>query len=286
MLLDIDETILDGADHRPVITLLCMVAEKRHDWHPTLSQAARMIDLVERLARAGVRMPVLSQWAREATEEAAYPSPPDARRTVRVGLADLEHLVADLDKPAVLVVENQLADGSFVQDMAAALDDKRIVEALRRMWLRLHNGGGKGQMAELAADEGKKFAIVSPRVAILFDGDRDGPGQPSDNEPRKAQAHAAGIQNVHILAYRAAENYVPLVVWESIYPQHRRRISQLRAMPANQRGYLKKDSYPGNGLPRQLTVAGRKLTEADFDELGPDVVAELRQILTMIHTIL
>lgn len=286
MLLDVDERILDAADHRPVITLLCMVAEKRHDWRPSLLQAVRMIEFVERLDQAGVRMPILHQWAAEVVEEAAYPSPPDTRGSIRVTLADLEHVVADLEKPAVLMVENQLADGSVVRDVAVALNEERIAEALRRTWLRLHHGGGAPQIVELAADEGKRFVVLPPRVAILLDGDRAGPGQEGRNDGKKADAHDAGIRHVHILAYRAMENYVPLTVWERLYPQQRRSIERLRAMPAEERGYLKKDAYPGKGLPRQLTVTDRDLAEDDFHELGPDVVAELRQILTMIHEIL
>ncbi|MFY1634588.1 hypothetical protein ACN27F_15145 [Solwaraspora sp. WMMB335] len=286
MLLDVDERILDAEDHRPVITLLCMVAEKRHDWRPSLPQAVRMVEFVERLDQAGVRMPVLRQWAEEVVEESAYPSPPDTRGSIRVTLADLEHVVADLEKPAVLVVENQLADGSVVRDIAVALNERRIAEALRRTWLRLHHGGGAPQIVELAADEGKRFVVLPPRVAILLDGDRDGPGQEGLNDNKRADADAVGIRHVHILAYRSMENYVPLTVWECLFPRQRRSIERLRAMPAEQRGYLKKDAYPGKGLPRQLTVADRNLAEDDFRALAPDVVDELRRLFAMIHEIL
>lgn len=286
MLLDVDERILDGEDHRPVIALLCMVAEKRHDWRPSLPQAVRMVEFVERLDQAGVRMPILRQWAKEVVEESAYPGVPDARRSIRVTLADLKHVVADLEKPAVLMVENQLADGSVVRDIAVAFNEERIAHALRRAWLRLHHAGGAPQMVELAADEGKRFVVLPPRVAILLDGDRDGPGQEGLNDNKRADAHAAGIRHVHILAYRSMENYVPLTVWECLYPRERRKIGRLRATSAEERGYLRKVAYPGATLPRQLKVADGDLTEDDFHELGPDVVAELRRLFAMIHEIL
>lgn len=286
MLLEIDGAILDTPDHRPVLALLNMVADKRHDWFPDLIQAQRTAEFVQGFRRAELRMPLLEKWVEEAAGEASYPRPPDSRRTVGVGVADLAAVVADLEQAAVFLVENLLADGAFFAQVAVALGEDRIVQAIEMKWLRIGHGGGAPQMPELGVAECKKFSIVGPRVALLFDGDRTGPGLPSNNEKGKARAHAFGIRHVHILTFRSAENYVPLVVWEHLYPRQVRKIAKLRLMPPEQRGYQGKDAYPGKILPRQLTVADRNAAEADFHELGSDVVAELRRILAMIHEIL
>ncbi|GAB3942711.1 hypothetical protein GCM10027614_30210 [Micromonospora vulcania] len=60
-------------------------------------------------------------------------------------------------------------------------------------------------------------------------------------------------------------------------------------MVPQQRGYkhLKVHFVGRDGkMPSPLMPEGLMLSEADFHELGPDVVAELRQVLAMIHEIL
>jgi hypothetical protein len=292
MLLDIDPAVFEAADHMPVIRVLTLVANGRHDWRPGMAGAIRAERFVAKLASAEMRVPTLAEWARKAVEEAAFPhrTPVPA---VRVPAGTLEEMVSDLEQPAILLVENRPGDGGFVRRVAIALGDRRIVDALDKMWLRFSHGGGSGDMGSLAAEECKAFRLLV-RVAVLFDSDRRHEGDQSPNEKKAQQVREAGVREVHILAWREMENYLPFRVWEHHFPSETQKITGLRATPPHQRGYtdlklhfLGPKPWPrGKRMPKPLIPDAVTLTEADFAELGPDVVPELRKLLAMIHRIL
>ncbi|WP_422773836.1 hypothetical protein ACN28C_13620 [Plantactinospora sp. WMMC1484] len=290
MLLDIDQQVFDADDHQPVISLLSMVAKDRHDWRPMLPAAIEAERFVQKLRAAEVKLPALSLWAEKTVEEAGHRSRPAADVKVKVTLGNLEPVVEDLEKPAVLVVENRIGDGGFIRAVAVALDDAQMARAIRRRWLEFCNGGGSGQMPALGADECKKFAVLI-RVAMLFDGDRNAPDQPSQNESKARKAREAGVPHVHVFHWREVENYVPFAVWDYHFPEETEVIERLRGMIPRQRGYLdiKEEFREGRTrwrMPSPLMPVEVALTEQDFAELGEDVVAELRRLLAMIHEIL
>ncbi|MEW2142666.1 hypothetical protein AB0869_07590 [Micromonospora vinacea] len=296
MLLDIDVEVFDGADHLPVIEVLKQVARGRHDWRPTTADAVRAKSFVADIDAAKIRLPALELWAQKEAEaaadrgESAAPSP-DGQQPVRITSANVVPAAEDLGKPAVLVVENQIGDGGFVRAMAAALDDERVVHALKKRWLEFCHGGGTGQMAELAVDKCRAFALVI-RVAMLIDSDRSAPASPSDNEVKVEEARAGGVPHIHMFTRRMVENYVPFRVWERHYqdnPYKTAKLKELRGWPPQRRGYEDLKTHFGGRkkkMPSPLMPADMRLSEADFDELGPDVVTELRQVLAMIYEIL
>jgi hypothetical protein len=289
VLLDVDEEIFEADDHYPVVTLLAMLAEQRHDWHPTLPQAMRADEFVDKLTAAQIRMPILVEWVRQAVVEAGNPPPVDKRRIVAVSVVELKRIVADLAKPAVLLVENEIGDGDFVRAVAVALGDHQIVEALDRdpRWLTIYNGGGTGQMPRLAGLRRAEFSVIV-RVAVLYDSDRSRPG-PSQHDGKVKDTHAAGVAHVHMWAWRMMENYVPLRVWDELFPAKTATRQAVRAMIPAQRGYqhLKKEFVGEKGrMPSPIFRPGVILTEEDFRELGPAVVDELRRLFAMIHEIL
>ncbi|MDG4789085.1 hypothetical protein O7626_24665 [Micromonospora sp. WMMD1102] len=290
MLLDIDSQVFDADDHQPVISLLSMVAKYRHDWRPMLPAAVKAERFVHKLRAAEVKLPALSLWAEKAVEEAAHRSRPAPDTKVKVTLGNLEPVVDDLEKPAVLVVENRIGDGGFIRAVAVALDDERMAHAINRRWLEFCNGGGSGQMPALGADECKKFAVLI-RVAMLFDGDRDAPEQPSRNKGKARKAREAGVPHVHVFHWREVENYVPFAVWDYHFPEKSEVVGRLRGLIPRQRGYLDiKEEFRDGGrrwrMPSPLMPVEVALSEQDFAELGEDVVAELRRLLAMIHEIL
>ncbi|WP_405105585.1 hypothetical protein OG559_19055 [Micromonospora sp. NBC_01405] len=293
MLLDIDVEVFDGSDHLPVIEIFKLVARGRHDWLPSKSDAMRAESFVASLYAAKVKAPDLKLWARKTMEAAAdrggsaFP-PSGGARPVRVTPANVGPAAEDLGKPAVLVVENRIGDGGFVQAMATALRDERVVHALRKRWLKFCHSGGTGQMAELAVDECRDFSLIV-RVAMLIDSDRPDAATPSPNDQKVQKARRGGVPHVHMLTWRMVENYVPFRVWERHFPYKAAKIKDLREWIPQQRGYrhLKIHFIGEKGkMPSPLMPDGMALSEADFHELGPDVVAELRQVLAMIHGIL
>ncbi|MEW2442733.1 hypothetical protein [Micromonospora marina] len=293
MLLDIDVEVFDGDDHVPVIEILKLVARGRHDWRPGTSGALRAADFVASLSAAKIKAPVLRDWATKATEAAADRGssavrPASGPRPVRVTAANVGAASDDLGKPAVLVVENRIGDGGFVRAMAVALDDKRVVHALGKRWLKFCHSGGTGQMADLAIDECGDFSVLV-RVAMLIDSDRPDPATPSPNDDKVRKARRGGVRHIHMFTWRMVENYVPFRVWERHFRHKESKVKELRGWIPQQRGYqhLKHHFVGERGkMPAPLMPEGLTLSEADFDELGPEVVAELRQVLAMIHEIL
>jgi hypothetical protein len=289
MILDLDLAVFDTAHRISLAMLIKMVAQERHEWYPTMPEALRAEEFVNRLDSTGSGEKAVREWATKAVVEAANP-PPRTGREVHVTPDQLEEIVDDLVKPAVLVVENRLGDGGFIRAVAVAFGDERLMRALhpRRTWLKFCNGGGTGQMAKLTADECAGFGVVM-RVAVLFDSDRAEHGEPSPNEEKAEEARQAGARHVHILTWRMMENYVPFRVWEAVLPNKVSVVQRLRATIPRQRGYLHlKHEFVGRRkqMPNPWERAHLGLTEADFHELGPDVVNELRRILAMIHEIL
>jgi hypothetical protein len=291
VLVDIDPAVFDCVNHGPVIKLLDLVAEGRHNWQPSLADAAVAGGFVDQLTKAEIRMPALVELMRTTVEQAAYPRQRQ-RGAVRVAPGNLSDLVEDLGRSAVVVVEDSVNDECFVLALAEAFGYHRIVEAERRSWLRFSHAGGKSRMHVFARRERRPFK-VRIRVAALLDSDRSAAGQVSDNEQYRQQILALpGVTEVHMWAWREVENYVPCQIWDDHYPHKAATVGQIRVMPPHQRGYVKVKQMVGDRrgtkikMPRRLIPDHVTLVEADFAELGPDAVAELRAFLAMILRIL
>ncbi|NYT96505.1 hypothetical protein [Salinispora sp. H7-4] len=284
MRLDIEPDVFTSGDRLSVIHLLGLAVEGQHEWRPSLPAAIS----AERFATE--QAPLFSEFVQQALVEAANPAPA-APAVARISADRLKELVSDLRRPATLIVENRIADGGFVRAVAAALGDHQVVEALSQQppWLGFSHGGGSGDIPELAADERAGFTVLV-RVAVLFDSDRKAASDPGRNQEDKAmKCRDNGVAEVHLLAWRMMENYAPFRVWEHHFAHRPEHVDELRAIEPEQRGYLHlKTWFKGRRChpPKRVFPAELTLTEEDFAELGPEVVAELRELLAMIHRIL
>ncbi|MFI7427449.1 hypothetical protein ACIBPB_10720 [Micromonospora sp. NPDC049836] len=284
--------VFDGADHLPVLELLKLVVRGRHEWRPAAPAAMRARAFAAELAGAQIRLPMLELLGKtvEAAADRGRAAAPaqDGPQPFRITSTNVGPASEDLGRPAVLVVENRIGDGGFVRAMAAALNDERVVGALRKRWLKFCHSGGTGQMADLAADECRDFALIV-RVAMLIDSDREDPAKPSPNERKVQRARQGGVPHVHMFTWRMVENYVPFRVWERHFPYKTAKLKELREWVPQQRGYRHLKTYfvgKDGQMPAPLMPDDIRLSEVDFHELGPDVVAELRQVLAMIRRIL
>lgn len=283
MRLDIEPDVFTSGDRLSVIHLLGLAVEGQHEWRPSLPAAIS----AERFATE--QAPLFSEFVQQALVEAANPAPA-APAVARISADRLKELVSDLRRPATLIVENRIADGGFVRAVAAALGDHRVVKALSQQppWLGFSHGGGSGDIPELAADELAGFTVLV-RVAVLFDSDRRAASDPGRNQDKVMKCRDNGVAEVHLLAWRMMENYAPFRVWEHHFAHRPEHVDELRAIEPEQRGYLHLKTWfkdrrchpPKRVFPAELT-----LTAEDFAELGPEVVAELRELLAMIHRIL
>lgn len=305
MLLDTELAVFDCADHPPVIRLLDLVSEQRHEWRPTLPVA----DAAERFVRENApNTRALVELVQKCLVEAASPAPA-AGTPVRVTAAELRQLVDDLQRPAVVVVEDALTDGDFLLAVARAFGRSRVVTALSRKWLVFAHAGGVGRMRDFVAMHRADFSVLGQlRVAAVLDSDRSIPRQRTRSHDFAEQVAAQGCA-VHVWELRHVESYVPTVVWLRHFPDQDEKIGMLLTMRPDQRGYI--HMKRGLGVPggqhlrdlpapvRQQWSTGLKmpartplvpedlpLSEADFAELGDDVVAELCAVLAMIERIL
>ncbi|ROT32384.1 hypothetical protein EF879_12580 [Micromonospora sp. HM5-17] len=233
---------------------------------------------------------------------------------VRVTRADLVEHAADLCQRAVVVVENQGSDGRFLAAVAHVLGDERVRRAIENDWVEFANGGGS-TLVSVAEQIVRRFRRVV-RVAAVLDSDRFLPRQRTSSDDKADRLRHLGVA-VHVLARREAENYVPYRVLATIgrSGEASRKLTLLKQLTPEQRahydmkhGFRKVDRSPeardafeklfpafvppaprtglhdgfGNRLLDELHARRERLTEHDFAQLGPDVVAELRALLATV----
>ena len=224
MLVDIDIAVFDASENGPAFELIKMIAQHRHDWHPSPRQAIRAERFVNEVTTT-LRIPALIEWAQMAVQESAYPVTP-ATEPVAVRPGNVKEIAEDLGHPAVLVVENKRADGGFIQTVATVLDGERIAAAIHRGWLKIGHGGGNSEMAWLVAEECRLFAQQA-RVAALLDFDN---GPDSESNKQAEEIRRAGRAKVHVWSWRSVENYVPFAAWEYHLSRDRQKLRELEAV--------------------------------------------------------
>ena len=112
----------------------------------------------------------------------------------------------------MILVENRTSDGAFVERVAKDLDN-----GLRSLWaqegvpIRIDSVGGKGQMREEVKKrvQGLPFR---PRLVVIIDSDRKGPGPPSTTARQLADTCQQLNLSCWVLAKREAENYLPRIL--------------------------------------------------------------------------
>ncbi|MEV5826057.1 hypothetical protein AB0L25_10810 [Spirillospora sp. NPDC052242] len=297
-----------------ISTLLGHFNKKRHLWVIAPLHVKAAESFVER-HMAPPRVPAYKQLVRKASQQQHAYSTPATPAPVRVSPEDFKEHVEDLDRPAVLVVENDGSDKSFVKAIAKVFGASDILEAIDKRWLELGHGGGT-DIYRRAREEHDSFHRVK-RAAALLDSDRWTPGTPEKNRHIIAELRALGLR-VHVLTLREAENYVPNRVLQAVRPfrTSSARLDHLKKLDHDQRGHfdMKHGFRRTNGVPekqRELfagadprTVAGLedgfgrdlltafesmadRLTGADLArDVGEAVPDELRNLLAMLREIL
>lgn len=304
-----------------IVSLIRFFTSGRHQWILELET----VSAVERFF--GVNIPALSgsvgTLARKAwTSQVAWSSKSQVSQqshSYAVSGATIEAALADLGRPGVLVVEDLISDGAFINAVTSAFGDSRITEALNMGWLELRHAGGGGRLLAISEDAAQKFQ-VQPRVGALIDSDSLYPGH-------RTRAHATFDHLVglglrcHVLAYREIENYIPNRALASIrpYPKSHKRLAALKVLDDAQRGHLDiknglgrrdkrftrapkehQDLYSeldehvltaleegfGVNIIASLTKISSVLTARDFASLGDSVRGEVEDLLSMIRELI
>ena len=117
------------------------------------------------------------------------------------------------DEPLVILVENRISDGAFVERVVKELDRSLCV-----LWgrggrpIRIDSLGGAGEMRRevKAQTDGAPYR---PRLVAVIDSDRKGPGDTESATARDLRrACEAGGLSCWVLAKREAENYLPRIL--------------------------------------------------------------------------
>jgi hypothetical protein len=258
-----------------------------------------------------------SELAEKSMVAAAWSGQLDSAATVQVEVDKFEDYVADLCRPALIVVEDEQSDGYFIRAVARTFGANRVIEALSKGWLELQHGGG-GSLLRITIAAAEKYRI-RPMVIALLDSDRMIPGQKTDSHRKAEKIQELGIE-AHVLEMREAENYAPNRVLVTIgkrketYP----RLSHLKKLSEEQRahydmklGFGPTDKQPkipqeqaalykdlevsvilglrggfGKNILSKLDEMSPTLTPRDFETLGDEVASELRSLLNKISSVI
>ena len=117
------------------------------------------------------------------------------------------------EEPLVILVENRVSDGAFVERVVKELDN-----SLQQLWnrpgepVRLDSLGGTGQMPDEVErrTQGKPYR---PRLVAIIDSDRKSPDDTDSTAARKLcrKCKTLGVA-CWVLAKRETENYLPRIL--------------------------------------------------------------------------
>ncbi|MFH9731318.1 hypothetical protein [Streptomyces sp. NPDC017260] len=236
-----------------VLELISFFRKARHEW--VLSP--RDVDFVDKFCRHHV--PTLAQvyllLAQKASRMAHAWVPRDANaNVVRVSRGTLEGDVRDLERSAVLVVENANYDWQMIEALANLLGCEDIVAAKKDNRLGVYNGGGKHGASQHAVEQVATFTRTK-RVVLVIDSDSYRPGERTNNH-NQADAVVSEGGHSHVLRFREMENYIPNRALarqaknSGAHARMAKRLESLKQLTAEQRAHFDM-KYGFKGKPRK-----------------------------------
>jgi len=124
------------------------------------------------------------------------------------GLLDVQRAIERLERPFVLVVENDHSDRRFLEAVAPDECKDRLRELMRKSWLQCRARDGKRGIPKLIADGLSDTLGEAERFYVVFDSDLEAPGLlRAENQKVREACEALGVRH-HMLARRTIENYL------------------------------------------------------------------------------
>ncbi|MCL9794283.1 hypothetical protein [Frankia sp. AgKG'84/4] len=310
------DVFLDDELFETLIAFMAMVIEGRHLWDVDPLSAERAADYFGRHA------PTRAQAYRQLTEKSVtagvYRSRgQDNRPTITATAA--RAMVADLLRPALVILENQESDGLLLRAVFRAFGRVDLIDALERGWLLFRHAGGGGAMFRKTAMEAAREYVEVVRLCGVLDSDRRVPSARTSQHDHAGEISAHGIA-IHVLEFREAENYIPPAALSRVMDggHHSVVAAAVARLTSDQRGVFdmkagffdsrkKRIIIRDEQLPLFGTLSAADLQElgrgfgpkvmnclsgppplgiADFADLGPDVQPELERLLAMIDEVL
>ncbi|MCB5178461.1 hypothetical protein [Streptomyces antimicrobicus] len=188
-----------------ILRLIGFFREARHEWVISPGDVDAVHAFLER------HLPVLAQiyllLAQKASMAQAWAPHGGTVGVVRVTGETLVTDVRDLERPAVLVVENATYDWQMIEALARLLGCEDVIDAKEGGRLSVYNGGGKDGATWHAVDQAAQFSRTK-RVVLVIDSDSFHPTDRTGSH-EKAEAAARDGVSSHVLRFREMENYIP-----------------------------------------------------------------------------
>ena len=270
--LEIDLSVANDPDaHRWLDRLLHKIDDGWHVWDPASESDPNAFQDTTWIRDRGTK----GHWVREllvaSIQRGAWTLLPHGRRvrvTARPSAADElkpEDAARLAEEPLVILVENRISDGAFVERVVKDLD-----RALRSLWakpgnpIRIDSVGGKEQMVKEVERRTQGMVSCRPRLVAIIDSDRKGPDAACSPTARKLR-HACEKRSLScwVLAKREAENYLPRILLSerpNTGADHGRLVDAWDSLNNDQKNFFDMK----NGLPETLT----EIEEALFQELS------------------
>ncbi|QIQ06848.1 hypothetical protein HA039_12055 [Streptomyces liangshanensis] len=188
-----------------VLKLIAFFREARHEWVVSPHDVEAVQTFLQR------HVPVLAQTylllAQKASMAQAWAPNSYTTGVVKVTGETLLGDIRDLERQAVLVVENAIYDWQMIEALARLLGCEDVIDAKEGNRLSVYNGGGKDGAIRHAVDQAAKF-FRTRRVVLVIDSDSFHPADRTDNHEKADAAAHEGVSS-HVLGFREMENYIP-----------------------------------------------------------------------------
>ncbi|MCX4747043.1 hypothetical protein OG455_16160 [Kitasatospora sp. NBC_01287] len=188
-----------------ILKLIAFFREARHEWVISPHDVDAFHAFLQR------HVPTLAQiyllLAQKASMAQAWAPHRGSTGVIRVASATLAGDIRDLERPAVLVVENAIYDWQMIEALARLLGCEDVIDAKAGSRLDVYNGGGKDGAILHAVDQAANFSRTK-RVVLVIDSDSFHPADRTGNHEKADAAAREGVSS-HVLSFREMENYIP-----------------------------------------------------------------------------
>ena len=142
-------------------------------------------------------------------------------------------------QPFLIILENNLNDGHFIDSLIKAFGNKKIVKHKDKCWLIYENGGGCTNMINCIEAIKNRFNNLPKsnenylRCFVIVDCDKKYPLEPNKDDKNTLFRYLEENNiNYHQLYKRKIENYLPLAIFEGYY-QNQKYISILKGFKSD-----------------------------------------------------
>ncbi|GAA2250577.1 hypothetical protein GCM10010232_43130 [Streptomyces amakusaensis] len=223
-----------------ILKLIAFFREARHEWVISPHDVDAFQAFLQR------HVPTLAQiyllLAQKASMAQAWAPRSGAAGVIRMAGETLTGDIRDLERPAVLVVENAVYDWQMIEALARLLGCEDVIDAKEGSRLGVYNGGGKDGAIWHAVDQAAKFSRIK-RVVLVIDSDSFHPADRTGNHEKADSAAREGVSS-HVVSFREMENYIPNRVLARQpkkvvgMPSMAKRLESLKALLPEQRAHF------------------------------------------------